>query len=279
LGISRNSIFAEFVEEGIDYLEAAEDIERNLTRKGKENIKISHLASSAERFSKALLSIYGLTVVFPLFIFNKLEDLMDKQELVMKIGELLRKIVLTSFDEEELKRLGHKPISQSELKELMYYTEKLLPKELRRVYARIINYMKLNPKMRTFEYLKNIMDEVNMTFISFKLENNPEESTIRNLKKDPVEIRDLVVTFTIVFNDVLEKILYMLYLEHAAGGVARYRVGRDEADERYLSNVREYQKQILEFLRREGTTLEGLASNPEFNYELNEIRIMFEDFP
>jgi len=279
LATSRNSIFVEFVEDGINDFEAAEDIERNLTRKGKENIKIFLLTSSVEKFSKALLSIYGLTVVFPLFVFNKLEDLMDKQELVIKIGELLRKIVLTSFDEDELKRLGHKPISQSELKDLMYYTEKFLQKELRKVYARIINYMKLNPKMRTFEDLKNIMEDVNKTFISFKLEDIPEESIIRSLEKDLIEITDLMVTFNIVFNDVLEKILYMLYLEHAAGGVARYRVGRDEADERYLSNVREYQKQILEFLKKERTTLEGLANYPEFDDELKDIRKQFEDFP
>jgi len=94
-----------------------------------------------------------------------------------------------------------------------------------------------------------------------------------------IEITDLIVTFNIVFNDVLEKILYMLYLEHAAGGVARYIAGRKEADERYLSNVREYQKQILEFLKRERTTLEGLANNPEFGDELNDIRKQFEDFP
>ena len=71
----------------------------------------------------------------------------------------------------------------------------------------------------------------------------------------------------------------MLYLEHAAGGVARYRVGRDEVDELYLSNVREYQKRILEFLERERITLEELASNPEFDEELNEMRKMFENFP
>ena len=185
----------EFVDEGIDILESAKDIERNLTRKGKEDIKIFLLASSAERFSKALLSIYGLTVIFPLFMFSKLGDIMDKQDLVTKIGEILRKIVLTSFDEEELRRLGHRPISQSELKELMYYTEKLLPKELRKVYAKIIDYMKLDPKKRTFEDLKNIMDEVNNAFISFKLEDIPKESIIKMLIKDPIEIINLMVTF------------------------------------------------------------------------------------
>jgi len=212
-------------------------------------------------------------------MFNKLENLIDKQELVIKIGELLRKIFLTSFDEEELKKLGHKPISQSELKELMYYTEKSLSNELKKVYAIIINYMKLDPKMRTFEDLRNIMNDVNKTFISFNLENIPEESVIRNLEKDSIKIINLMVTFNIVFNDVLEKILYMLYLEHAAGGVTRYRAGRTEADERYLSNVREYQKQILEFLKRERTTLEGLANYPEFDDQLNDIRRQFEDFP
>ena len=167
--MATSDIFSEFVEDGIDDLEAAEDIEKNLTTKGKENIKIFLLASSAERFSKALLSVYGLTVVFPLFMFNKLEDLMDKQELMTNIGKVLGKIVLTSFDEEELKRLGHKPISQSELKKLMYYTEKLLPEELRKVYAGIINYMNLDLKMRTYDELNTVADEVDKAFKAFKL--------------------------------------------------------------------------------------------------------------
>jgi len=34
----------EFIDEGIDILESAKDIERNLTRKGKEDIKIFLLA-------------------------------------------------------------------------------------------------------------------------------------------------------------------------------------------------------------------------------------------
>jgi len=84
--LATSDIFSELVEDGLVDLEVAEDIERNLTSKGKENRKVFNLASSAEKFSKALHSIYGLIVVFSLFMFNKLEDLREKQDLVAKIS-------------------------------------------------------------------------------------------------------------------------------------------------------------------------------------------------
>ena len=271
--------FSELVEDGITDLEVAKDIERNLTSKEKENRKIFHLASSAEKFSKALLSIYGLTVVFPLFIFNKLEDLKDKQDLLAKIGELLRKVVLTPFDEEELRRLAHKPISQSELKELMYYTEKLLPEELRKVYSRVINYINLDLKRRTYEELESIMDEVDKAFSFFKLKDFFRGLIADMYKTDPTAVVDLIVSFNTIFNDVLKKILYMLYLEHAAGGVARYSVGRDKADEQYLNNIKEHQKQIFKFLEEERIILQGLVEASVFNDGLGNIRELFEKTP
>jgi len=277
--LATSDIFSELVEDGLTDLEVAEDIEKNLTRKGKENIKIFHLASLAEKFSKALLSIYGLTVVFPLFMFNKLEDLREKQDLVAKIAELLRKIVLTPFDEDELKRLGHKPISQSELKELMYYTEKLLPEELRKVYSWVINYINLDLKMRTYDELNSVMDEVDKAFKSFKLKDFFRGFIADMYKTDPTAVIDIVTSFNIMFNDVLRKILYTLYLEHAAGGITRYSVGRDKADEQYLSNVKDHQKQVFEFLEEERKILTRLSKSFEFKDALNNLRKLFEESP
>jgi len=277
--LATSDIFSELVEDGLADLEAAEDIERNLTSKRKEERKIFHLASSAEKFSKALLSIYGLTVVFPLFMFNKLEYLMDKQELLAKIGELLRETVLTPFDEEELRRLGHKPISQSELKELMYYTEKLLPEELRKVYAKVIDYINLDLKERTYDELKSIMDEVDKAFKSFKMKDFFRGLVADMYKTDPTAVIDIVASFNMMFNDVLRKILYTLYLEHAAGGVTRYRVGRDKADEKYLSNVRDHQKQVFEFLEEERKILIRLSKSFEFKDALKILCKLFEESP
>jgi len=277
--LAASDTFLDLIQDGITDLEVAEDIERNLTSKEKEDRKIFHLASSAEKFSKALLSIYGLTVVFPLFVFNKLEDLRDKQDLMMKIGELLKKIILTPFDEDELRRLGHKPISKSELKELMYYTEKLLPEELRKVYSRVIDYMNLDLKERTYEELKSIMDEVDKTFKSFRLKDFFRGLVADMYRTDPTAAIDLIVSFNTIFNDVLKKILYTLYLEHAAGGVTRYRVGRDKADERYLNNIKEHQRQVLEFLEEERIILQGFVEASVFNDGLSNIRKLFEEVP
>lgn len=275
--MATSDIFSELVEDGLTDLEVAEDIESNLTSRGKENRKIFFLASSAEKFSKALLSIYGLTVVFPLFIFNKLEDLREKQDLVAKIGELLRKIVLTTFDEDELKRLGHKPISQSELKELMYYTEKLLPEELRKFYSRVIDYINLDLKMRTYDELNSVMDEVDKVFSSFKLKDFFRGLITDIYKTDPTAVVDIVTSFNIMFNDVLKKILYTLYLEHASGGVTRYSMGRDKADEQYLSNVRDHQKQVFGFLEEERKILMRLSKSFEFKDALNNLRKLYEE--
>ena len=96
-------------------------------------------------------------------------------------------------------------------------------------------------------------------------------------KTDPTAVIDIIVPFNIMFNDVLRKILNMLYLEHAAGGVTRYRVGRDEADERYLSNVRDHQKQVFEFLEEERKILTRLSKSFEFKDALNNLRKLFEE--
>jgi len=113
----------------------------------------------------------------------------------------------------------------------MYYTEKLLPKELRKVYSRAIGYMNLDLKERTFDELKSIIDEVDKAFNSFRLKDFFRGLVTDMYKEDPIAVIDIVSSFNIMFNDVLRKILYTLYLEHAAGGVTRYSVGRDKADE------------------------------------------------
>lgn len=133
-----NTIFRKFVLDGIADLESARSVANNIKSKEMENRKIFLLASSTEKFTKALIPLFGLLVLFPLFLFNKIEDLISKPNLMMDIGNLLRKIILIPFDEEELRRLGHKPISRSGLKELMYYVEKLLPPKIRSVYIKIL---------------------------------------------------------------------------------------------------------------------------------------------
>lgn len=45
--------FSNLIHDGLADLEVAEDIERNLTSKEKENRKIFHLASLIKKFSKA----------------------------------------------------------------------------------------------------------------------------------------------------------------------------------------------------------------------------------
>jgi len=271
-----NTIFRKFVLDGIAALESARSVANNIKNKEMENIKIFLLAFSTEIFTKALLPLFGLLVLFPLFLFNKIEDLISKPNLMMDIGNLLRKIILTPFDEEELRRLGHKPISRSGLKELMYYVEKLLPPKIRRVYAKILDYAKLDPEKRTYEELKRIKEEIIKVFASLKFDDFLQGFIKEIYQIDPVTITNSINAFNIIFNDILEKILYMLYLEHAAGSVSRYSVGRSEFDEKYLSNVKDYQKEIFEFLDRERSILEKLSASSEFNDMLDEIRELFQ---
>jgi len=161
----------------------------------------------------------------------------------------------------------------------MYYTEKLLPEELRKGYSRVIDYMNLDLKMRTYDELKSIMDEVEKVFSSFKLKDFFWGLIANMYKTDPIAVIDIVASFNIMFNDVLKKILDMLYLEHAAGGVVRYSVGRDKADERYLSNVRDHQKQIFESLYKERKILTRLSKSFEFKDALNNLQKLFKESP
>jgi len=83
--------------------------------------------------------------------------------------------------------------------------------------------------------------------------------------------------FKRLYKDVLEKIVYMSYLELAAGSVPRYSWGRSKDDEEYLSDVREHEKEILKFLEKK-TRIEKSTNNySELNDKLDRIpEIVFE---
>ena len=217
-----------------------------------EDLEIFHLASSFEKFTKALLPFIGTMIAFPSFVASD-------QDVAINAAKILQRIDLIPLDEKKLKKLSHKPISKSEeLKELMISTKELLPLELRMVYDKLLNYMSLAPKTRVYEELENIIKEIDRIFRSLEVKIFLERTKMKISKTQLIKAEDVLIT-TELYKNALEIMAYMLYLEHAAGSVTRYGVGRDDIDERYLSDVREHKRQILDFIVDKLITLISLA--------------------
>jgi len=213
-----------------------------------EDLEIFHLASSFEKFTKALLPFIGTMITFPSFAASN-------QHIAINAAKILQRIDLIPLDEKELKKLRHQPISKSkELRELIISTGDLLRPELRIIYDKLLNYMSLDPKTRSYKELENIIKEIDRTFKSFEVRIFLERTKAEISKTPQIEAED-VQFIAELFKNALEIMAYMLYLEHAAGSVTRYSVGRDNPDERYLSDIREHKRQILDFIVDKSITL------------------------
>jgi len=255
------------IRDAIVDLEIAKIIKNNITSKEKENRMLFCLASSAEKFTKALSPIYALTIIYPLFLFvssgdwisesDLVKEEIDESKSVKKCFDLYNTILLASFDENKLKVTKHRPISNSELKELIECVEKFLPRELKDVYDKMIKYIRKKQNKRRYKDIESFMKEINNTVDSFNFENELKKGLLVGMYNTNQELlKDIAKNYISALRKVSEAILYMLYLEHAAGSVARYSVGRNEKDKKYLEDLRQYEDQIFKFLEDKKESLE-----------------------
>ena len=223
--------------------------EGSLIFKEIKNREIFWLASLLEKHIKALLPALGFILVSPIFMSKKAKNLDDNKK--MEVIKALTDIISIPFNTNEVKRISHQPISKSKLVVLISLTKEALPPKLKKIYNKILKYINKPFNERKYSELKKILEEIDITFASLKWEDYFEGFVMSEI-------------FKRAFKDVLEKIVYMAYLEHAAGGVSRYIWGRNEVDKEYLRDVRKHEKEILEFL---GTKM-YIDGHPELIFEL-----------
>jgi len=209
--------------------------EGSLIFKEIKNREIFWLASLLEKHTKALLPAFGFILTSPIFMSKKAKNLDDNKK--MEIVKALTDIISIPFNTNEVKRIAHQPIFKSKLVVLISLTKEFLPPKLKKIYNKILKYINKPFNERRYSELKKILEEIDITFASLEWENY-----FKGFVTDEI--------FKRAFKDMLEKIVYMAYLEHAAGGVPRYIWGRNEVDKEYLRDVRKHEKEILEFIGR-----------------------------
>jgi len=275
LEIEENTI-SSYIQDAIVDLEIAGQIKSNITRKDKEkeNRMLFCLASSAEKFTKALLPLFILEIRETINLFVLGDILVDvdayKLSLLGSIVEKANLIMLMAFNANKLKKIGHEPISNLELDELLEDIKKLLPSNsisLHEVFDEIIQYMQKEPNERRYDELRKITDKINSVLDPSNLKNYVDEAIAKVYKnKDPNLLDKAINAYTYTLKNVLKEILYMLYLEYAAGSITRYSVGREDADEKYLEDLRRHKDKIFEFLKEEKELAEKLLMSSQLNH-------------
>jgi len=266
-----------YIKDAIVDLEIAELIKNDIPSedKEKENRMLFCLASSAEKFTKALLPLFIMMILNNVSLFVNLEDLFadtNKSSLLDRIVGKANLIMLIAFNVNKLRKVGHEPISNLELDKLLEDIKELLPNELRslhEVYDEIIHYMKQKgnePNKRRYDDIAKIIDKINNVLDLSNLRDHLEGWLADIYRsKDPNSLDEIVNTHAYISKKMLEGILYMLYSEHAAGSITRYSVGRSKDDEEYLEDLRKHKNQIFEFLEKEKKLTEELLMTSKSN--------------
>ncbi|XDF44275.1 hypothetical protein AB1303_13610 [Saccharolobus solfataricus] len=81
--------------------------------------------------------------------------------------------------------------------------------------------------------------------------NLPDESKkmLEVYKEKPYLIDQILLMLDLSLQELFDDLLHTAYLARAAE-TADYIIGREEADEKYLEEVRDHQKEIMEVMRR-----------------------------
>jgi len=271
LEIEENTI-SSYIRDAIVDLEIAEQIKSNKDKE-KENRMLFCLASSAEKFTKALLPLFILGIKETISLFVRLEDILNDSCKSSSLDDIIGKanlIMLMAFNVNTLKKIGHEPISSLELGKLLESIKELLPNNLvslRVVFGEIIQYMRKNPNERRYDDMEKIIDKINSVLDPSNLKGYVVDMIVKVYEnKNPNLLDDAINAYTYALKNVSKEILYMLYLEHAAGSITRYSVGREDADEEYLEDLRGHKGQIFEFLEKEKELAEKLLMSSQLNH-------------
>ncbi|BDC18263.1 conjugal transfer protein [Acidianus sp. HS-5] len=299
----RKSVFVEFISNSLEFLDVALSIYDKL-QSGKEPPfsgvrsleyqKIFNLARSFETLSKAYLSAYGGLIVYPAFLIAKVRKGSQaasryEQKVIKSLGILVNQ----SLNEEKIKKnLGHDPVGKSQIPSLLRATAKFLrqlrEKEIAQLYEQVANYLEQSD--RTYIQLREIRTRM-LSVIQLKeaherllniiekcLQSGSEDEICKNLPSDaekvfgvykekPYLVDQILTMLDLGIQEMFDAMVYTAYLAKAAA-IADYRIGRDE---KYLEEVRDHQKEIIEFMMKYAQINKELKKSDELDEFMSEV--------
>ena len=300
--------FLEYIEDGIvdwDYaLDARENIRnkyKKLLKEGSitkeefekyENRKINYLQQAVEKLSKGLLLIYAGIILLPFMIVAEMSNFgikhpREMQEIINNARNLIKK----SVSLKEIEKLGHEPIKESNLKELLELTQRnyrryLGNEGIAKCLKSVENFITSSIKKRKWETLweivkkceklfnlSQLMKEILQLFV--KCINNDKEScrklnlsdaVLDQLAKNPYIINFSFVMTETSIKEFIDMILLASYLEPLSA-ITRYSISSNPAyitRKELLEDVREHQDDIISFLEIKVQIIKNLVKNDEF---------------
>jgi len=306
----KRSIFNNFVRDGIGFFEEAQAAYDRLQNKAEEvkdvrsleEKKMFSIARAYEAFSKALLSTYGTIILIPVAIFsvNSNANLRFPRHL-QRIENSFRELIRQGTSPKVIKKkLGHDPVGGSKIVELLRASSELLNElgqtELKKLFDDINRFIEKPPKDRNYKELQDLRKKITVSFTLRELSNEvtslleecllsyPEESAeycqalsekdkkvLKILLDKPYLLDQILSIMDLGVYELLDTLLYTAYLAHAASGIAAYSEGREDVDEKYLEELRDHQKEMLDNLKHVSDALYEIAYNDEFDEVLADI--------
>ncbi|QXJ30597.1 conjugal transfer protein [Saccharolobus shibatae] len=302
----RKSIFVKFLSDSLTFLDAALSIYDEL-QSGKEPLfsdvrsleyqKIFNLARSFETLSKAYLSAYGGLIAYPalLVAVAKRGGLLApryEQKVINSLGILVRQ----SLNLKNIKEnLSHDPVGKSQIPDLLRSTAKFLrqvrEKEIAKLYEQIADYLKQSNKtyIQLLEIRKRIVSAIQLKevhkqlldIIEKCLQSESKDEICKNLPREaekilgvyrekPYLVDQILSMLDLGIQEMFDAMLYTAYLAKAAV-IADYSAGRDESDEKYLEEVRDHQKEIIEFMRKIAQINKEFVKSDELDEFMREV--------
>ena len=301
----RRSNFVKFLSDSLAFFDVALSIYDKL-QSGKEPLfselrslerqKAFNLARSFETLSKAYLSAYGGLIVYPALLAAAVRGSRVDLRYVKKVLKSLRILVSQYLSPENIKeRLGHDPVGKSQIPDLLRSTAKLLrrlgEREIAELYEQIADYLKQDDRSydQLLEIRKRIVSVIQLKEVHRRLldiiekcsQPESEDEICKNLPRGaekilgvfrdkPYLIDQILAMLDLGIQVMFDAMLYTAYLAKAAA-VAGYSAGMDESDEKYLEEVRDHQREIVEFMKRIAQMNKELAKSDELDEFMNEV--------
>jgi len=311
--------FLEYIEDGIvdwDYaLDARENIRNKyekLLKEGSitkeefekyENRKINYLQQAVEKLSKGLLLIYAGIILLPFMVVAEMSNFgikhpREMQEIINNARNHIKKSVSLN----EIEKLGHEPIKESNLKELLELTQRnyrryLGNEGIAKCLKSVENFITSSIKNRKWETLweivkkceklfnlSQLMKEILQLFV--KCINNDKEScrklnlsdaVLDQLAKNPYIINFSFVMTEMSIKEFIDMILLASYLEPLSA-ITRYSISSNPAyitRKELLEDVREHQDDIISFLEMKVQIIKNLVKNDEFVENMSKLYEVF----
>lgn len=311
--------FLEYIEDGIvdwDYaLDARENIRNKyekLLKEGSitkeefekyENRKINYLQQAVEKLSKGLLLIYAGIILLPFMIVAEMSNFGIKHPREMQeIINSARNHIKKSVSLNEIEKLGHEPIKESNLKELLELTQRnyrryLGNEGIAKCLKSVENFITSSIKNRKWETLWEIVKKCEKLFnlsplmkqilqLFVKCINNDKKScrklNLSDAVLDQLAKKPYIINFSFVMTEMLIKefidmILLASYLEPLSA-ITRYSISSNPAyitRKELLENVREHQDDIISFLEMKVQIIKNLVKNDEFVENMSKLYEVF----